>query len=59
MRLDRIAGALQWWLQGHPDKWRPWFMARIGNWISDMRFWAWYRKQPDVTFNLPDDEMTA
>ncbi len=36
-------GRLQFWLQGHgsPTPYRPWFAWRLGNLISDVRFWTW------------------
>jgi hypothetical protein len=34
-------GRLQFWLQGWPDKGRPWAVAWLGNRVSDLRFWLW------------------
>lgn len=34
-------GRLQFWLQGHPNKRRPWAAIWIGNRISDVRFYWW------------------
>lgn len=41
-----MLGRLQSWLQGYPNKDRPWFAIRLGNWISDIRYYWWrYRKE--------------
>jgi len=34
-------GRLQFWLQGWPDKHRPWAMVKVGNAISGLRYWTW------------------
>lgn len=34
-------GRLQFWLQGHPAKRRPWRVQQLGNLISDLRYWTW------------------
>jgi hypothetical protein len=46
---------LQFWLQGRPNKYRPWWVARIGNAISDLRYWAWRaRGGSDYTYEKAD-----
>lgn len=40
-RFDAVLSRVQFWLQGHPNKRRPWFLVRLGNAISDWRFWRW------------------
>jgi hypothetical protein len=34
-------GKLQFWLQGWPNKERPWVSIWLGNKISDIRFYWW------------------
>jgi hypothetical protein len=34
-------GRLQFWLQGWPDKQRPWLSVWLGNRISSARYWVW------------------
>lgn len=44
-----MMGRLQFWLQGHPERgWkqggpakRPWVAIALGNFIADVRYWAW------------------
>lgn len=36
-----MMGRLQLWLQGHPNKRRPWPAIWLGNRISDGRYWLW------------------
>lgn len=37
-----MMGRLQFWLQGHPNKYRPWAIVWVGNLISDLRY-RWWR----------------
>jgi len=41
--LDHLLGRAQFWLQGFPNRRRPWLLVRVGNAISDLRYWAWRR----------------
>lgn len=34
-------GRLQFWLQGHPNRRRPWALIWLGNQISSARYWWW------------------
>jgi hypothetical protein len=34
-------GRLQFWLQGHENKDRPWVFIWLGNRISDLRYFTW------------------
>lgn len=34
-------GRLQFWLQGYPNKRRPWAVSWLGNRISDVRYLLW------------------
>ena len=36
-----MMGRLQFWLQGHPNKQRPWVAIWLGNRLSDGRYWLW------------------
>lgn len=36
-----MLGRLQFWLQGHPNKHRPWAAIWVGNQISSARYWTW------------------
>ena len=36
-----MLGRLQFWLQGYPDKQRPWVSLWVGNQISSARYWTW------------------
>lgn len=38
-----VLGSIQWWLQGHPNKRRPQIAVKLGNLISDYRYWLWRR----------------
>lgn len=36
-----MMGRLQQWLQGYPNKRRPWVAVWLGNLISSCRYWLW------------------
>jgi len=46
-RMLDILGHIQFWLQGHPNKRRPWIVVTLGNKIADYRFRCWESQRGD------------
>lgn len=49
-----MMASLQFWLQGWPNKPRPWISVLLGNLISDVRYWTWR-----ISGNRWDDELVV